>query len=158
MTDDTDDGPGEVVDWEDLEDHERRQFAAMVSQMVEIDDVDDAKKYYGNRERLLQDAREAADNDRMAEDADGDAPPEFFRQGPMIQPVPDHADRAEPLEPPSFDEYGKKCAECGANPDPWVGENIIGLGFDVAIIDGAISIVVEVECTCGWSDRAVIQR
>lgn len=156
----SDDPPGDRVPWEDLDAAEREQFAAMVSKVVDIDDVEDAKPFYGNRERLEQAAREQSDNPRMGDPRDvdeGEGPPSFYRAGPMLMPVPDHADRSEPLEPPSFDEYGKRCPECGANTDPWVGEDVVGVGFDVGIIDGTLSVVVDAECTCGWSDRVVLQ-
>lgn len=156
----SDDRPDDMVPWEDLDQSEREQFAGMVAQLVDIDDVADAKEYYGDRERLKQAARDQSDNPRMGDprdDVDDEGPPQFYQAGPMLMPVPDHADRSEPLEPPSFDEYGTRCPECDANEDPWVGDDVVGVGFDVGIIDGAITIVVEAECTCGWEDRAVIQ-
>jgi hypothetical protein len=47
------------IPWEDLEQDQKEQFAALCDEFVGIETVEDAKKYYGNKEQLLQDAREA---------------------------------------------------------------------------------------------------
>lgn len=70
-----------------------------------------------------------------------------------MQATPDR----EPIEPPNFDDYGLKCPECGANPSPWEGENVVAAHADVTILDSGVAIVVEAKCTCGFSDRSVIQ-
>lgn len=63
----------------------------------------------------------------------------------------------EPIEPPQFDDYGVECPKCGADPNPWEGDDVIAANVDLTVLDTGVALIVEAACTCGWEDRAVIQ-
>lgn len=46
------------VPWEDLTKQQKEQFATLCDRYVGIECVEDAKQYYGNKEKLLEDAQE----------------------------------------------------------------------------------------------------
>jgi len=50
------------IPWEDLSKRQREEFAELCDRFVGIETVDDAEKYYGNREKLIEDARSATDD------------------------------------------------------------------------------------------------
>lgn len=49
----------ERVPWGKLNRHQKEEFAELCDQFVGLDTVEDAEKYYGNREKLIEDAQEA---------------------------------------------------------------------------------------------------
>jgi hypothetical protein len=44
------------VDWQDLTKQQKEQFAQLCDRYVGIESVEDAQKYYGNKEKLIEDA------------------------------------------------------------------------------------------------------
>lgn len=76
--------------------------------------------------------------------------------GGAVTPVPPRAERDNPLQPPDFEAQPHECPDCGADTDPWTGENIVGLNLDMTVLDGGLVIIGEMECTCGWSDRVIL--
>ena len=47
----------DAVPWDELSRKQQEAFAALCDRFVGIDTVDDAKKYYGNKDKLKEDAR-----------------------------------------------------------------------------------------------------
>lgn len=58
----SDDRPGEMVPWEDLTRQQKEDFAALCDEFVGIETPEDAEKYYGDKEQLLEDARSLTDD------------------------------------------------------------------------------------------------
>jgi len=52
--------PNDMVPWEDLTKKQKEDFAALCDQFVGIETVEDAEQYYGNKEKLMEDAQEVA--------------------------------------------------------------------------------------------------
>jgi len=51
----------EKVPWDELSRQQKESFAALCDKFVGIKTLSDAKKYYGNKEKLEEDATRAAD-------------------------------------------------------------------------------------------------
>ena len=47
------------VAWDELSKKQQEDFAELCDRFVGIDTVDDARKYYGNKDKLKEDARDA---------------------------------------------------------------------------------------------------
>jgi hypothetical protein len=50
------------IPWDELSQQQKEEFAALCDRFVGIETVDDAEKYYGNKEKLKADARSVTDD------------------------------------------------------------------------------------------------
>jgi len=45
------------IPWDELSVEQKREFAGLCAAHVDLDGVEDAKQYYGNKEKLFADAK-----------------------------------------------------------------------------------------------------
>lgn len=111
---------------------------------------------FGVQKVPVRDPRKGDDTVLVADGGGENDGPKWFQSGPFMRPVPEHATRDSPLSPPDFDDYRAVCPDCGADGDPWVGDDVFAVHFDVTTLpEHGIVPLIEGKCTCGFEDRVL---